>query len=186
LLVLGERRRDGSTAFRPRALGSIRAKVGKNILYLGELTALWAWYRHVRMALAGSDPLAGAVTAAGGRMVETNIDERVKQMDRFRDLVKDCLVDTAGAEGAVGLAGEWHQFVSGWDAARRIITDFRALEGRVQERDAFCARLAPGQSYTTAVQALGADDRRLGTAWLTSIRSELMDRCRAALPLITA
>ena len=33
---------------------------------------------------------------------------------------------------------------------------------------------------------MSADDRRLGTAWLTSIRSELMDRCRAALPLITA
>jgi hypothetical protein len=31
-----------------------------------------------------------------------------------------------------------------------------------------------------------ADDRRLGTAWLTSIRSDLMDRCRAALPLIPA
>jgi hypothetical protein len=36
------------------------------------------------------------------------------------------------------------------------------------------------------LQALTTDDRRLGTAWLTSIRSELMDRCRAALPLITA
>jgi hypothetical protein len=35
------------------------------------------------------------------------------------------------------------------------------------------------------VQALTADDRRLGTAWLTSIKSDLMDRCRAALPLVT-
>jgi UDP-N-acetylglucosamine diphosphorylase/glucosamine-1-phosphate N-acetyltransferase len=185
VLVLGERRRDGSTAFRPRALGAIRAKVGKNIRYLGALTALWAWYRHVRTPLAGSDPLARAVMAAGGAMVEANIDERVKQLDRFRDLVKDCLPAAPGAEHEGPLVGEWRQFVSGWEAVRRIVTDFRAIEGRVDLRDAFCARLVPGSSYTKAVQALTADDRRLGTAWLTSIESDLMDRCRAALPLVT-
>jgi len=186
LLVLGERRRDGSTAFRPRALGAIRAKVGKNVLYLGELTALWAWYRHVRPRLAGGDPLAQAVIAAGLTMVEANIDERLKQMDRFRDLVRECLPEATGAAGEALLAGEWRQFVSGWDAVRPVIKDFRAIEGRAEQRDAFCARLGPAPSYTGALQALTTDDRRLGTAWLTSIRSELMDRCRAALPLITA
>jgi UDP-N-acetylglucosamine/UDP-N-acetylgalactosamine diphosphorylase len=186
LLVLGERKRDGSTAFRPRALGSIRAKVGKNVLYLGELAALWAWYRHVRTRLAGADPLAQAVMAAGLAMVEANIDERVKQMDRFRDLVKECLPEAAGADHPGPVDAEWDQFVSGWDAVRRVVTEFRAVEGRVEQRDGFCARLVPASSYTGAVQALTVDDRRLGTAWLTSIRSELMDRCRAALPLITA
>src|SRR5919201_1438264 len=70
LLVLGERTRDGSTAFRPKALGAIRAKVGKNVLYVGELAALWAWYRHVRPRLAGADPLAQAIISAGQSMVE--------------------------------------------------------------------------------------------------------------------
>src|SRR4030095_10772581 len=69
LLVLGERTREGSTAFRPRALGAIRAKVGKNVLYLGELTALWAWYRHVRPRLAGLEPLAEAAIRAGAQAV---------------------------------------------------------------------------------------------------------------------
>jgi UDP-N-acetylglucosamine/UDP-N-acetylgalactosamine diphosphorylase len=185
LLVLGERRRDGSTAFRPRALGAIRAKVGKNVLYLGELAALWAWYRHVRPRLAGADPLAQAVMAAGLAMVEANIDERLKQMDRFRDLVKECLPEAAGA-GQTGLAGEWTTFVDQWDAARPIIQDFRAIEGRRAQRDAFCAGLAPAPSYTAAIQALTPAARRLGTEWLTSIRSELVDRCGAVLPIITA
>jgi UDP-N-acetylglucosamine diphosphorylase/glucosamine-1-phosphate N-acetyltransferase len=186
LLVLGERRRDGSTAFRSRALGAIRAKVGKNVLYLGELAALWAWYRHVRPRLAGSDRLAQAVVAAGLTMVEANIDERVKQLERFGDLVKECLPGTTQVESPGPLAGEWRQFVDGWPAVRRVVEGFRAIEGRVEERDAFLARLAPAASYTETVQALTAADRRLGTAWLTSIRSALMDRCRAALPLITA
>jgi hypothetical protein len=184
--VLGERRRDGSTAFRPRALGAIRAKVGKNVLYLGELTALWAWYRHVRPRLAGTDSMAQAVIAAGLTMVEANIDERLKQMDRFRDLVRECLPETAGAAGEAPLTGEWRQFVTGWDAVRPVIKGFRDIEGRVEQREAFCARLQPGPSYTGTLQAMSADDRRLGTAWLTSIRSDLMDRCRAALPLIPA
>ena len=185
-LVLGERRRDGSTAFRPRALGAIRAKVGKNLLYLGELVALWAWYRHVRSRLAGPDPLAQAVVAAGQRMVEANIDERLKQMDRFRDLVKECLPEADGPGGPAPLAGEWRELVVGWSAARAVIENFRAIEGRVDLREAFCAPLGPARSYTETIQALGVNDRRHGTAWLTSIRSELTDRCRAALPLITA
>jgi UDP-N-acetylglucosamine/UDP-N-acetylgalactosamine diphosphorylase len=185
LLVLGERRRDGSTPFRARALGAIRAKVGKNIRYLGELAALWAWYRHVRPRLAGADPLAQAVIAAGRRMVEANIDERLKQLDRFRDLVKECLPAAGGAGSPAPLAGEWREFVGGWSAVRPVIENFRAIEGRGEHREAFCARLAPGRSYTAAIQALDGDDRRRGTAWLSSIRAELMERCRAVLPFIT-
>ena len=183
LLVLGERRRDGSTAYRPRALGAIRAKVSKNVLYLGELAGLWAWYRHARPRIAGPDPLAQAVIAAGQSMVEANIDERLKQMDRFRDLVRECMPE---AGSATPLAGEWRAFVDGWDAVRPIVKDYRAIEGRVEAREAFCARLVAGPSYTAAIQALSPDDRRTGTAWLTSIQSDLVDRCRAALPLITA
>ena len=185
LLVLGERRRDGSTGFRPRALGAIRAKVDKNVLFLGELAALWAWYRHVRSRLAGTDPLAQAVVAAGLRMVEANIDERLTQMDRFRDLVKACLSGPGGVGGPTPLAGEWRSFVGGWSAVRSAIENFRAIEGRVDLREALCARLGAAPSYTAAIQALDGDARRHGTAWLTSIRAELVDRCRAALPLIT-
>ncbi len=185
LLVLGERRRDGSTAFRPKSLGAIRAKIGKNVLYIGELAALWAWYRHARPLLAGPDPLAQAVVAAGRAMVEANIDERLKQLDRFRDLVEECLPAAAG--GPAPLTGEWRQFVDGWDAVRPIIKDFRAIEGRPELRDAVCERLAAAPpSYTAAIQGLDEETRRRGTEWLTSIRSALMDRCRAALPLITA
>ena len=92
--------------------------------------------------------------------------------------------DGRGGRGAAG--GKWRQFATGWDAVRPVVKGFRDIEGGVEQREAFCARLQPGSSYTGALQAMSADDRRLGTAWLTSIRSELMDRCRAALPLITA
>jgi UDP-N-acetylglucosamine diphosphorylase/glucosamine-1-phosphate N-acetyltransferase len=185
LLVLGERRRDGSTAFRPRSLGAIRAKVGKNLLYLAELAALWAWYRHVRPVLGGPDLLAQAVIAEGRRMVEANIDERLKQLDRFRDLVRECLPASA-AGGDVPLTSEWREFVEGWDAARPIVAGFRKIEGRTDQRDALCERLATTPaSYTAAIRGLDPDSRRRGTEWLASIRSELMARCRIALPLIT-
>jgi bifunctional UDP-N-acetylglucosamine pyrophosphorylase / glucosamine-1-phosphate N-acetyltransferase len=186
VLVLGERTRDGSTAFRPRALGAIRAKVAKNVLYLGELTALWAWYRHVRARLAGPDPLAQAVVGAGLRTVEANVEERVKQLDRFRDLVRECLPATSAAADEPAVTGEWRQFVNSWDDARAILEGFRAIEGRADLRDEFCARLAPAASYTAAIQALDPADRDRGAEWLASIRGEVKDRCRAALPLITA
>ena len=57
--------------------------------------------------------------AAGLTMVEANIDERLKQMDRFRDLVRECLPETTGAAGEAPLAGEWRQFATGWDAVQR-------------------------------------------------------------------
>jgi UDP-N-acetylglucosamine diphosphorylase/glucosamine-1-phosphate N-acetyltransferase len=184
VLVLGERKRDGHAAFRPRALGAIRAKVSKNVLYLGELAALWSWYRHARPRLAGPEPLAQAVAGAGLRMVEANFDERLKQLDRFRELVRECL--SSSTADAPALAGEWRAFVDGWDRARTILASFRSLEGRVDLRDEFCARLAPAGSYTTAVQALDVADRRRGVEWLTSVRTEVTERCAAALPLITS
>ena len=184
VLVLGERKRDGSTAFRPRSLGAIRAKVSKNVLYLGELTALWAWYRHVRTRLAGTEPLAQAVVDAGLRVVEANIAERLKQLDRFRDLVKECLPATSSPAGEPPLAGEWREFVGGWERVRSIVGSYRAIEGRTELRDELCARLGPAASYTAAIQALDAADRRRAVEWLASIRAEMMDRCGAALPLI--
>ena len=185
LLVLGERTREGSTAFRPRSLGAIRAKLSKNVLYIGELTALWGWYRHARPLLAGGDPLAQAVVAAGREAVEANVDERFKQLDRFRDLVKECL-PAPGPGREASLAGEWRDFVERWDGVRPVIRDYRKIEGRADLRDALCARLTGATgSYAAAVQALDPEDRRRGTEWLASIRTELMDRCRAALPLIT-
>jgi UDP-N-acetylglucosamine diphosphorylase/glucosamine-1-phosphate N-acetyltransferase len=183
VLVLGERTRDGSTAFRPRALGAIRAKVSKNVLYLGELTALWNWYRHVRPRLAGADPLAQALIAAGLAMVEANIDERIKQLDRFRDLVKECL-PSGGGESP--LAGEWRQFVDGWAPVRAILERYRAIEGHTELRDEFCGRLTPATSYTAAIQALDVAERQRGVSWLASIRAEAQDRCRAVLPLIAS
>jgi UDP-N-acetylglucosamine/UDP-N-acetylgalactosamine diphosphorylase len=183
LLVLGERTREGSTTFRPRALGAIRAKVSKNLVYVGELAALWAWYAHVRPLLTDRDPLAQAVIASGRAMVEANIDERIKQIDRFRDLVKDCL-RAPGAEAP--RAGEWRVFVESWDDVKPILEDFRAVEGRADLRDTFCHRLGDTHaSYTATIQALEPDDRRHGVEWLDSIRTEVTDRCRAALPLIT-
>jgi UDP-N-acetylglucosamine/UDP-N-acetylgalactosamine diphosphorylase len=181
LLVLGERRRDGSTAFRPRQLGAIRAKVSKNVLYLGELIALRAWYRHVRPLFGGSDPLTQAVTTAGLRTVEANIDERLKQMDRFRDLVRESL--PSGGDPA----GEWGEFVRRWDDVRAIVRECATIEGRAQLRDGFCERLAAARSsspgYTAAIQALGDSERRQGTEWLASVRSDLVGRCRAMLPI---
>ncbi len=182
MLVLGERTRDGSTAFRPRALGAIRAKVSKNVLYLGELTALWAWYRHARPRLAGPDSLGQALIAAGLAMVEANIDERIKQLDRFRDLVKESL--PSGSGGEPPLAGEWRQFVGGWAEARSILERYRTIEGHTQLRDEFCGRLTPATSYTDAIQALDDADRHRGVSWLASVRAEVMDRCQAVLPLI--
>jgi hypothetical protein len=115
-------------------------------------------------------------------MVEANIDERIKQLDRFRDLVKESL--PSGSGGEPPLAGEWRQFVGGWAEARSILERYRTIEGHTQLRDEFCGRLTPATSYTDAIQALDDADRHRGVSWLASVRAEVMDRCRAVLPLI--
>jgi bifunctional UDP-N-acetylglucosamine pyrophosphorylase / glucosamine-1-phosphate N-acetyltransferase len=187
LLVLGERRRDGSTAFRPRALGAIRGKVSKNVHYVAELAALWAWYRHVRRRLAGDDPLSQAVIDAGLSVVEANIDERLKQIDRFSDLVRECLPEAGGGDAKAALAGEWREFVERWPACRPILKDYRSIEGNGELRERFCGRLGTAAtSYTAAIQALAPDDRRLGTQWLRSIATDLVARCQTTLPQITS
>jgi hypothetical protein len=153
---------------------------------VAELAALWAWYRHVRTRLAGDDPLSRAVIAAGLSVVEANIDERLKQIDRFCDLVRECLPEAGVGDAKAALAGEWREFVERWPACRPIVKDYRSIEGNGELRERFCGRLGEAKSYTAAIQALVPDDRRLGTEWLRSIATELVARCQRTLPLITS
>jgi len=187
VLVLGERLREGTTTFRPKSLGAISDKVTKNLLYVGELVALREWYRHVRSPFAGDDH-ARAVVAAGTSVIEANIEERVRQLDRFQRLVAECLPE-APTGAAAPLAGEWQEFVRRWEQARAVLEEFRSLAGRTELRDAFGEQVAAARRsapvYTAALQALSPAARRTGTDWLVSIRSQLMERCREALPFIT-
>lgn len=70
--------------FLPGKLDSLQPRMRRNLDYIGQLVALRAWYRHVRLARApaGAHPLR-IVLEAAHELLGTCIDERVERLRAF-------------------------------------------------------------------------------------------------------
>jgi UDP-N-acetylglucosamine/UDP-N-acetylgalactosamine diphosphorylase len=145
--------------------GSVRI-YNRNIQYVAGLTALYAWYVHVRPVFA-RDSLSGELIRGLQETLVQSIGERVRQLEKFCDtlgpsrahapvLASMALagrqVDKALAVPALSAGGE--QVVS-W------------LSGQAGDH---------GMDYITAVQQLPPDLKALGSGWLLEIETALTDR----------
>jgi UDP-N-acetylglucosamine/UDP-N-acetylgalactosamine diphosphorylase len=83
LLALAERLPERELAFNPAHQSRPREKLVANARYLGNLCALRAFHRHVRMPLLRDDVARTAVVAAACALLEASIGERMKQLERW-------------------------------------------------------------------------------------------------------
>jgi hypothetical protein len=66
----------------PRKLDALEPRLRRNLDYIGQLVALRAWYRHVRLARAGS-PVLRTVLEAAHELLGTCLHERVLRLRAF-------------------------------------------------------------------------------------------------------
>ncbi len=82
-LNLGRGLPTGHTDYNPNVFNHARRIIGQQVHYVGQLTALYHWYREVRMRLVGNNAERRRLYEAGQNVVALNIQERIKQVGRY-------------------------------------------------------------------------------------------------------
>ena len=142
------------------------ARVVRNCaIYLGNVTALQVWYEQVRRPLLERTPHGKACLEGALKQVAAVRKERLKRLDD----VMEKIAKENRAQLAAELAREHEKLCGGWTAARERL----AAAGDVDcaEKAAFLAAwtAAKEESYLARVQALPAEAKAAGTAWLQKI-----------------
>ena len=142
------------------------ARVVRNCaIYLGNVAALQVWYEQVRRPLLARTPHGKACLEGALKQVAAVRKERLKRLDD----VMEKIAKENRAQLAAELAREHEKLCGGWTAARERL----AAAGDVDcaEKAAFLAawNAAQEESYLARVQALPAEAKAAGTAWLQKI-----------------
>lgn len=77
------------TAYDPMMLGSLSARVKKNVAYIGNVAALRCWYRSFRKAFMSNDPYRHACWEGALDLLDGAIAERIKRLGSLATLAGD-------------------------------------------------------------------------------------------------
>ncbi len=153
-----------------RVYGEIDRICQNNFIYLGNLHALNAWYRHVRPSLTADDIYAQACLEGARWQIAAMVDERIKRLTQLAGKVAESL------EIAVAPSENQRRFVKHWpDVAPRLALSAASADRDSAKKDAFlmAVREAANGSYIDTIQALPPDVRKQGTAWLQDITDSI-------------
>ncbi len=173
-LVVGESLPARTMPFTPLRYGRIRAKVEKNLRYVGNLCALWHWYSSVRLGplpFRGADHTMLYERARGA--VEECLDERIKRLGQIATYMEDSIRELERDESpnAKELAHQ-RAFAAAWPALEAKLRGYREL-GAEEPRARFLrgVEVAAGKarSYLELVRALDDEAVAAGTGWLEGI-----------------
>jgi bifunctional UDP-N-acetylglucosamine pyrophosphorylase / glucosamine-1-phosphate N-acetyltransferase len=181
-MILHPRVRDGaeSVPYQAGVYRSFDRILRNNLIYIGNLHALSAWYRHVRTGflsgdVAGKACLEGALGQLALALAERlhRLDELVGRLPRSAALLRE-----EGASASAALAARQDSFAARWAAVRSGLAQDAAESDGGAQRDAFLEQLGRGrgEGYVATIRELDPASRALGTAWLKSI----VDRVSAA------
>ncbi|MDX9867357.1 MAG: UDP-N-acetylglucosamine pyrophosphorylase [Kiritimatiellia bacterium] len=163
-------------AFDPLRFNSLARILRNNLIYLGNLLALDAWYRNARAVFLRDDPFAKACHAGARQRLAEILRERVIRLEELAQKVGQSL----GRPDAA--AGEHRRFVEAWPAWRHALDrKLASLDAEpVPEvvRQTFPA-LDTRLPYLDAIRALPAERGQALTAWLASFPNGLDAWCDA-------
>lgn len=136
--IFGERPEAMDQPFDPVAMGALRPKIEAGLRYVGNLTALRAWYRHVRQRTQCEDVHLQAAYASAIEQIDAGIQERCK---RLRAILTRLEASRAAHQKALD------DHVDGLSFAQRY--------RRLDEHDAFLSRRDALLEHLTALETDG-------------------------------
>jgi bifunctional UDP-N-acetylglucosamine pyrophosphorylase / glucosamine-1-phosphate N-acetyltransferase len=175
-LVVGEDLPARTQPFTPQRYGRIRAKVQKNLRYIGNLVALWHWYDQVRLRVVGSDQELLTLYRRGRAAIEECIAERIKRLGQIAGYMEGSIreLETDERRPAKEI-DEQRAFAAAW---QKMESELKSFRERGQREHACFATFVQGLEQTAAnaaadyikvVRALSADAVAAGTGWLSAI-----------------
>ena len=159
-----------------RAYGAIDRICQNNFIYLGNLHALDAWYRHARPRLMPDDMYTRACLEGARKRIASMADERIKRLTQLADKLTQSLA-LSDREGRVAAGAPFdHQrlFVERWPTmAPRL--ELPVSDEACSPGETFQSILdnQKDNDYIDIIQSLAPGDCAAGIAWLQGIADSI-------------
>jgi len=165
---------DKASKKKPYAMGAYR-EIGRvvrnNLLYIGNIRALQAWYKDVRRGFMARDGFELRCWEGALRQLDAVLAERIKRLGELAAKMK-LSVELAKASGASSVAvAEQERLLKIWPQLEvRLKQEPDAVLG-AENRDAVLKRAAgrEGAGYLKVVQGFDPAARAAGAKWLQAI-----------------
>lgn len=161
--------------FHAGAYRAIQRVLGNNLVYIGNVQALKAWYRAVRRPLMSADPFAQACYEGAVSQLDAILDERIKRLKELAEkMVGSMAYARAHAEFVLppALLAQQQSLVDRWAEMESQLRAGPAPETGSRDRDAFLSmwtRSTQGSSYLANIASLPVEAKKAGTAWLQAV-----------------
>ncbi|HBA83329.1 MAG TPA: UDP-N-acetylglucosamine pyrophosphorylase [Verrucomicrobia bacterium] len=157
---------------------AIRRVVTNNLIYLGNLFALKAWYETVRKPRTGGAAWAEACCVGAIQKLELVIDERIKRLKELAGKMPYSL-ELARQDKTMDLPehvlAQQRALMDQWPTLEETLSKGSALETGAAYRDQFLAEWETVETSVSHLEAMGrlsVDAKKAGTLWLQAIVDE--------------
>lgn len=165
----------GTRAFAVGVYRGINRIVTNNLIYIGNLWALKAWYQVVRARTMTADVFSQACHAGALAQLDEVLKERLKRLKELADKMSSSIQRAraeTGEELPPAVKAQQQGLIDRWPEIEARLKTGPASDAGTADRDAFLKeweRIDAGSGHTKAVRALSLAARKSGTAWLQSI-----------------
>ncbi|HOE26977.1 MAG: UDP-N-acetylglucosamine pyrophosphorylase [Candidatus Aureabacteria bacterium] len=162
-------------AFAPGVYRGIDRIVANNLIYIGNLWALEAWYRTVRERTMAADAFSRACRAGALARLGEAVSERLKRLKELAAAMPSSLRRAraeTGEELPPQVRSQQQGLIDRWPEIEAGVKAGPSPDAGAADRDAFLEaweRVDAGAGHVEAVQSLAPAARASGTAWLQAI-----------------
>jgi UDP-N-acetylglucosamine/UDP-N-acetylgalactosamine diphosphorylase len=162
------------TSYDLRTYGDISRVVQNNLLYVGNLHALYAWYKYVRPLIMADDIFTKACIVGAEEQIEAMVAERIKRLAQLAGKLKKSIEISGGSDGRPGAVRRHEQFVSKWDDIAEKL-QLSAYDAPDINRDAFISAVqqSSANNYLETIRALSPESKEQGTLWLKEVEAAI-------------
>ncbi|MFH0878182.1 MAG: hypothetical protein V2A34_00575, partial [Lentisphaerota bacterium] len=146
-----------------------------NFIYIGNLHALRAWYRHVRQSVMGNDVFREFCLKGALSRLEEALAERVKRVGEMASKMSHS-VDRLRANPSGSISEQWIRqqqgFADRWPDLERQLLDRQMEDAPNHHAETFAqiwSDLGEKNGYLKTIHALPAEARMVGSQWLQGI-----------------
>lgn len=149
--------------------------VANNLIYIGNLWALKAWYQYVRIRTMSSDDFSKACHAGAIAQIEDGLRERLKRLKELADKMPISIERAAaetGEELPAALKIQQQALADRWQEIEARVKAGPPAEIGNANRDAFLkewGQVDAVSGHIKAVNALSPSTKKAGAAWLQEI-----------------
>ena len=163
----------GKIDYDPRIFLGALGIVTKQVNVLAELTALFHWYKKIRIAFVAQTPEQKFLYESGLRMVETNYQERLSQLKRFMNAVDNShsLIANSRKVSKKEITEQKH-LLECWPYIQNKLAapvDFELPVPETLTNNIKKQQSEGKVAYTKLIQNLSQEGKQAGKKWLKSI-----------------